>query len=163
MEIYILRHGIAVERGTKGYKNDGDRPLTKDGEDKTKQIAKALRALDLKFDLVLSSPYVRARQTAEIVAEVLDQEVTLTDFLIPDASAVDLIGEINAEKPQRVLLVGHEPDLSRLVSVLITGGPGAGIELKKGGICKLTSEKLTFGQCATLNWLMIPKHMRNMA
>jgi len=162
MEIYILRHGIAVERGIPGFKKDGDRPLTKDGEEKTYQVAKAMLAMNLKFDLILSSPYVRAAQTANIVAVELDEEVTFTDFLLPDATPRELIREINDTKPQSVLLVGHEPDLSRLISLLVSGGSEATIELKKGGLCKLTIEKLTFGQCATLNWLLTPKQLRSL-
>jgi len=162
MEIYILRHGVAAERGTPGYKKDSDRPLTKEGEDKMHQIAEAILGMELKFDLILSSPYIRAAQTAQIVANELDEEVTFTDALIPDGNPLDLIAEINDEKPQRLLLVGHEPDLSRLASVLITGGSDAVIELKKGGLCKLTSDKLTFGQCATLNWLLTPRLLRSL-
>ncbi len=162
MEIYILRHGIAVERGTPRYKKDSDRPLTKEGEEKMHQIADAMLGMGLKFDLILSSPYVRAKQTAQIVARQFDEEVTFTKFLEPDGNVPEVIAEINDEKPQRVLLVGHEPDLSRLISVLISGRADASIELKKGGLCKLTSEKLTFSQCATLNWLLAPKHLRTL-
>src|SRR2546427_470721 len=119
MEIYILRHGIAVERGTPGYKRDGDRPLTDEGVEKMRQIAKAMREMDLQFDVIFSSPYVRAKATADIVAETLGENVTLTDSLPPEADPAELIDEINGEKPQRVLLVGHEPDLSALISTLI--------------------------------------------
>src|SRR5262245_59576712 len=136
MESYILRHGIAVDRGTPGYKKDSDRPLTNEGEEKMHQIAKAILAMDLNFDLILSSPYVRAQQTAQIVAAELDEEVTFTDFLVPDGNPLELIREINDEKPQCVLLVGHEPDLSQLVSILMTGDSQSTIELKKGGLCK---------------------------
>jgi phosphohistidine phosphatase len=162
MEIYILRHGIAVERGTPGYKKDSERPLTKEGEEKMHQIAETMLAMGLKFDLILSSPYVRAADTAQIAASQLDEEVTFTDFLIPGANPLELIREINDARVQRVLLVGHEPDLSGLISVLTSGGSDASIELKKGGLCKLTTEKLTFGQCATLNWLLTPKQLRGM-
>jgi phosphohistidine phosphatase len=162
MEIYILRHGIAVERGTPGFKKDGDRPLTEEGEEKMGQIAETMLAMDLKFDLILSSPFVRAKRTAEIVAEALDEEITFSNLLEPDSNALELIREINDEKPQRVLLVGHEPDLSRLISVLISGDSDGAIELKKGGLCKLTVDKLAFGQCATLNWLLTPKQLRQL-
>ena len=160
MEIYVLRHGIAVERGTPGFKKDSDRPLTKEGEEKIHQIAQAMLAMQLKFDLILSSPYVRAAKTAQIVASELDEEVVFTQFLEPGGNQLALIGQINDEKKQRVLLVGHEPDLSRLISLLTTGGTPASIELKKGGLSKMTSDKLSFGQCATLNWLLTPKHLR---
>jgi phosphohistidine phosphatase len=162
MEIYILRHGIAVNRGTPGYKKDSDRPLTTEGEEKVHQIAKAMLAMELKFDLILSSPYLRAKQTAEIVAGELDEETTLTDLLTPDGNPLELIRELNDEKPQSVLLVGHEPYLSGLISVLVTGESHAAIELKKGGLCKLSADRVAFGQCATLNWLLTPKQMRLM-
>jgi len=119
-------------------------------------------AFGLHFDLILSSPYARAEQTARIVARALDEEVTFTNHLMSDGNALELVAEINDEKPQSVLLVGHEPDLSRLISVLVTGSTDASIELKKGGLCKLTSDRLTFGQCATLNWLLTPKQLRSM-
>jgi len=162
MEIYILRHGIAVERGTPGYKKDSERPLTDEGKDKMRDIAKAMLGMGLKFDLILSSPLVRAKQTAEIVADELNEEVNFTDFLGPDADPRELIAEINDEKPQTVLLVGHEPDLSGLISVMISGINDLNIEMKKGALCKLTADKLTFGRCATLNWLLTPKQMRLM-
>ena len=162
MEIYILRHGIAVNRGTPGYKKDSDRPLTPEGEEKVHQIAKAMLAMELKFDLILSSPYLRSKQTAQIVAAELDEEVTLTDLLTPDGNPLELIRELNDEKPQSVLLVGHEPYLSGLISVLVTGESKAAIELKKGGLCKLSADRVAFGQCATLNWLLTPKQMRLM-
>jgi phosphohistidine phosphatase len=162
MEIYVLRHGIAVDRGTPGFKKDSDRPLTEEGEEKTRDISQAMLGMGLQFDLILSSPYARAKRTAQIVARELEEEVTTTDSLIPDGNALELIAEINDEKPQRILLVGHEPDLSRLISVLMTGDSDALIELKKGGLCKLTTDKLTFGKCATLNWLLTPKQLRSM-
>jgi len=162
MEIYILRHGIAVNRGTPGYKKDSDRPLTPEGEEKLHQIAKAMLAMELKFDLILSSPYLRSKQTAQLVAAELDEEITLTDLLTPDGNPLELIRELNDEKPQSVLLVGHEPYLSGLISVLVTGESKAAIELKKGGLCKLSADRVAFGQCATLNWLLTPKQMRLM-
>jgi len=162
MEIYILRHGIAVNRGTPGYKKDSDRPLTPEGEEKLHQIAKAMLAMELKFDLILSSPYLRSKQTAQLVAAELDEEITLTDLLTPDGNPLELIRELNDEKPQSVLLVGHEPYLSGLISVLVTGESKASIELKKGGLCKLSADRVAFGQCATLNWLLTPKQMRLM-
>src|ERR1051326_8994399 len=119
MEIYVLRHGIAVDRGTKGYSNDSKRPLTEEGEQKMHEIAAAMLEMGLQFDLILSSTLVRAQQTAKIVADQLGEEVTTTDLLSPDAKALELIAEINDEKPHQVLLVGHEPDLSQLISVLI--------------------------------------------
>ncbi len=96
MELYILRHGIAVEPGTPGYERDADRPLTPEGERKLKQIARAMEALGLSFDLILSSPYLRARQTAEIVAEVLKgrKRLELSDSLTPDGNTKKLVEQL---------------------------------------------------------------------
>src|SRR5262245_43411872 len=162
MEIYILRHGIAVNRGTPGYKKESDRPLTPEGEEKLHQSAKAMLAMERKFHPNLSSPYFLPQQTAHLGAAELDEEITLTDLLTPDGNPLELIRELNDEKPQSVLLVGHEPYFSGLISVLVTGESNATIELKKGGLCKLSADRVAFGQCATFNWLLTPKQMRLM-
>jgi phosphohistidine phosphatase len=162
MEIYILRHATAVERGIPNYQNDGDRPLTAAGRQHMHAAARSMLGLGLQFDLILSSPYRRAAETAHIVAGALGGRVTCTDFLQPDGNIHNLIRQINERHPGCVLLVGHEPDLSRMISVLVTGGCDAAIELKKGGLCKLTAEKLGFGRCATLRWLLTPKQLRAM-
>ena len=88
MNLYILRHGIAVDHGTPGFSNDADRPLTPEGERKLQRIAKAMQALDLGLDLILTSPYLRARQTAEGVAEVLKlrKKLEFTYTLTPGGS-----------------------------------------------------------------------------
>jgi phosphohistidine phosphatase len=167
MNLFILRHGIAVEPGTHGYEKDADRPLTPEGERKLLQIAEAMEALDLTFDLILSSPYLRARQTAEIVAEALKARKRLEffDSLAPGGSTKKLVELLNclAPPPQNVLLVGHEPYLSGLVSLLASGGATLTVVMKKGGLCKLTTGSLTHGRCATLEWLLTPKQMALMA
>src|SRR2546430_5887998 len=92
MNLYILRHGIAVEHGAAGYKNDSERPLTGKGERKVRMIAEAMEAMEISFDLILSSPLVRARQTAEIVAGALKakKRLELTETLAPQESAKSL-------------------------------------------------------------------------
>jgi phosphohistidine phosphatase len=161
MELHILRHAIAVERGTPGHKIDRDRPLTPEGRKKLRGIAKALRAMDPAFDLILSSPYVRARQTAELVAKILHEEQRLkfSEHLAPDGDAEQLVEQLGSlyRRPARVLLVGHEPSLSQLISTLLTGGQGLALTLKKGGLCKLTVSRLRYGRCATLEWLLTPR------
>jgi phosphohistidine phosphatase len=162
MNLYILRHGIAVEHGAAGYKNDDERPLTSKGERKVRMIAKAINALEISFDVILSSPLVRARETAEIVAEALKakKRLELTDTLTPQESAKSLIEYLVEQGAvDDVLLVGHEPFLSRFISLLISGNSHAWVLLKKGGFCKLSTEELKHGQCATLEWLLTPKQM----
>jgi phosphohistidine phosphatase len=163
MNLYLLRHGIAVERGTPGHARDADRPLTGEGERKLKDIGAAMRRLELRFDLILSSPYVRARQTADIVAEVLQARKTIefSDSLVPGGSTRELVELLDRLRPapDNVLLVGHEPYLSGLISLLVSGKEGFLVVLKKGGLCKLATESLRHGRCAALEWLLTPKQM----
>ncbi|MCX7722201.1 MAG: phosphohistidine phosphatase SixA [Verrucomicrobiae bacterium] len=160
MEIYILRHGEAAEPGTHGAKTDFDRPLTAEGKAAVRRVARGLRRFGVKPELILSSPLVRARETAEIVARELGLPgaVQLAEELCPDGSLRALVRRLRALEPQRnvVMLVGHEPYLSTLVSVLVTGRAGAGFTIKKGGVCKLVAESLKCGRCAKLEWLIYP-------
>jgi phosphohistidine phosphatase len=167
MNLYILRHGIAVEPGTPGYEKDADRPLTQEGERKLWQVAEAMEALELSFDLILSSPYLRARQTAEIVAEALKarKRLELSDSLAPGGSTKKLVELLNRHQPppDNVLLVGHEPYLSGLISLLVAGDTTSAVTMKKGGLCKLSTESLKHGRCAALEWLLTPKQMALMS
>jgi phosphohistidine phosphatase len=162
MDLFILRHGIAVEHGARGYK-EPDRPLTPKGERKLWQVAEAMESLKLSLDLILSSPYTRARQTAEIIAEAFNarRKLEFSDSLIPGGKVKDLLGFISHYQPApgSVLLVGHEPYLSELISLLISGETGVLLTFKKGGLCKLTAESLKPGRCASLEWLLAPKQM----
>ena len=163
MNLYLLRHGLAVEPGTHGFAKDADRPLTQKGERKLWKIAEALEALEISFDLILSSPYVRARQTAEIVAEALNlrKELEFSDALVPAGSVKRLIESLNQIEPApaNVLLVGHEPYMSELISLLVSGHVGFAVVMKKGGLCKLSAQSLHAGRCAALEWLLTPKQL----
>ena len=167
MNIYILRHGIAVDPAAHGFAKDADRPLTTEGERKLWQITEAMEALDLTFDLILSSPYLRARQTAEIVAEGLKarKRLELSDSLTPGGSTKKLVEYLNRLQPppENVLLVGHEPYLSGLISLLVSGEATLAVVMKKGGVCKLSTGSLKHGRCAALEWLLTPKQMALMA
>jgi phosphohistidine phosphatase len=166
MNLYFLRHGIAVEGDEFDYANDAARRLTPKGRKQLHTIAAAMRAMDLRFDKILSSPLVRAQQTAEIIAAELKLELRMefTDELKPGASAKKLIHQINELKPgpENILLVGHEPDFSELISLLVTGHAGGGFALKKSGLAKLEIEKLRAGKCAILAWLLTPGQMKLM-
>ena len=163
MELFILRHAIAVPRGTPGYDEDSERPLTSEGRKKLRRIAKTMAKMELSFDLILSSPYVRARDTAEIAAKILGarKKLKFSDHLVSHGSAEALVNQLKSHyhSQRYVLLVGHEPYLSKLISVLLTGEPDLSLTLKKGGLCKLTVEKLRYGRCATLEWLLAPRQM----
>ncbi len=166
MQIHILRHGIAVVRDDLNAENDFKRQLTPRGKRQLRQIAAAMRKMGLRFDLILASPYLRAKQTAEIVAESLKlkKRLEFSDALAPDGSPKDLIQKLNESKsaPENVLLVGHEPYLSSLIALLTTGGMELMMDFKKGGLCKLETETLRYNRCAMLVWLLTPKQMKLM-
>src|SRR6266436_1874692 len=165
MNLYILRHGIAVDHSAAGFENDDERPLTGKGERKLWAIAEAMKALEISFDLILSSPLVRARQTAEIVADALKcrKRMEITDTLAPQESAKPLIEYLRDQGAvDDVVLVGHEPFLSRLIASLISGNSDTSVLLKKGGFCKLSTDDLKHGKCAILEWLLTPKQMELM-
>jgi phosphohistidine phosphatase len=163
MELYLLRHGIAADRNPRRFPHDSHRPLTADGVARTRKVAQALASLKLKFDAVFTSPYVRARQTADIVVEELAMSAKprLCNPLAPGGRTGELITEVNrvCKRDSTVLLVGHEPDLSRLASLLISGGPAAALTLKKAGLCVLETDGLVAGRCASLQLLLTPKLM----
>jgi phosphohistidine phosphatase len=161
MNLFFLRHGKAQARSPQ-WRPDSKRPLTREGENGMFDVARGIKALGVSFDVILTSPYIRALRTAEILAEVYDsQKIFETASLAPDADAKDVIDEIdeNFSNAGEIVLVGHEPSMSGLISTLLTGEDGMAVELKKAGVCKLTIEKLVFGKCACLNWLLAPKHL----
>ena len=166
MKLYLLRHGPAIERGTRGFQDDAARPLTPKGRRQMRIAAAAMKKLEPDFALILSSPFLRAKQTAEIIAAglKLKKRLKLSNALAPGGQTAILLRQLAREKPvpERVLLVGHEPDLSRLVSLLITGNLQLLLDFKKGGLCKLEVDKLRAGKCATLAWLLTPKQMKMM-
>ncbi len=170
MEIYLLRHGEAVQLGASGEAADFDRPLTPEGKRVVRCVARAMRAMQLQFDSILTSPFVRAQQTAEIVAKTLKAQrivVVANELGSTPAQTTHraLINRIRQLKPPpaSVLVVGHEPYLSRLAAVLLSGDAATAIELKKAGLCKLSLESLRYGRCARLEWLLTPAQMALMA
>ena len=160
MNLYIIRHAIAVDEATSSYEQDSERPLTDKGRKKMRKIAKALRHLEVKFDLILSSPYLRACETAEILADVfkMKNKVVFSDNLIPLGNPELLIGEINEKHTvDSLAIVGHEPHLSALVGLLVADSSKIEMTLKKGGVCYLSADDLHYqDHRATLEWLLTP-------
>lgn len=164
MNLYILRHAMALDK-QKWNKADSDRPLIKEGTNKFKKVAKGLRRLDLEIDWILTSPYRRAYDTAVIAAKELKlkKKLRILKSLAPDGDPKTIVRHLalNFRSWESVMLVGHEPYLSQLISVLTSGSIGLGLDLEKGGFAKLTVDSLTYGQCARLEWLLTPKILKN--
>src|SRR5882762_5883878 len=111
MKLYILRHGEAGEPDDPKYKNDAERPLTLKGIQRTKLLAHALRQMEITFDVILSSPLVRARETAEIVERGLRLQgrLELNEHLAPSGDVEKLLNQLNKLRPApgNILLAGH--------------------------------------------------------
>jgi phosphohistidine phosphatase len=163
MNLYLLRHGLAGEHHPRRWPDDSKRPLTPKGRRRLHETADAMRAMGLSFDLILTSPYQRTLQTAEIIVGALKhpRPPGACEHLTPNGDPKALIEQLRKIKraPKNILLVGHEPYLSQLTGLLATGNTRAGIDFKKGGLCKLEIETLRYGRCATLAWLLTPKQM----
>lgn len=139
IELYLIRHGLAGEHGS--YANDGDRPLTEEGHRKTQQVAERLRSLELHVDLILTSPLVRARQTAEILYTAgFSQQLEESPHLAPTGKFNDWLlwfDQWRQSSGARLALVGHEPDLSTWAEQLIWGSAKHHLILKKAGVVGL--------------------------
>lgn len=160
MRIYLVRHSNAVELSAGEYEDDSQRPLTEKGCEKMETITSALKELGMNPNLIVSSPYVRARQTAEILAKGLKYhpEIEINDALVPMGDVDAIVGEINEKyQVEELVLVGHEPSLSTLTGTLTSGNPDMGMTLKKGGVCCLLVDDLRVERRATLEWLLTPK------
>ena len=159
-ELYLVRHAIADERG-EAWPDDTKRPLTTDGMTRMKKAARGLARLGVVIDVVLTSPLVRARQTAEILAAEMDPHPAMvnTDALAPGATHAALIAELekHARRP-RIALVGHEPGIGELAARLI--GSRHPIEFKKGALCRIDFDEFPPGGPGDLRWLLTPKILR---
>jgi phosphohistidine phosphatase len=140
VKLYLIRHGIAVER--EAGKDDSERPLTAKGREKTQQVAKRLLDLGVRFELAIASPLVRARQTAEIIqASGLSHQITSANYLAPDGDIQDWLNwwqQWQLSPPETSLaLIGHQPDLGHWAEILVWGTAQSRLELKKAGIIGL--------------------------
>lgn len=124
MNLYLLRHGIAIPGDEPGIESDHERPLTSKGAKRMRKAAKGLRRLSIEFDAILSSPLRRARQTADIVAEALglESEVQEISGLAPESSVDNLLfGLTRFQNREHLLLVGHQPLLGDAAAYLLRG------------------------------------------
>jgi phosphohistidine phosphatase len=151
MRLYFLRHGIA-DWPDWDPARDHERPLTKDGVKKMKEQARALADLGVKIDAILSSPYTRAYQTADIVAGKLGLEVKAEPLLAPGFNS-DKLAEIarSFADDQALLLVGHEPNFSMVIAEITGGGR---VQMKKGALARVDVNRELQGE---LVWLLPPK------
>jgi phosphohistidine phosphatase len=163
MQIYILRHAIAVPRGTPGYPND-DRPLTEEGIAKMTEGARGIKLVCGGFDLIVTSPLIRAHDTAKIAAEAVgyDKDIIVTNYLLPGAPQRNLFSLLEKYRDtEKILLAGHEPHLGYLASSLL-GINESVVEFKKGGLCRIDVDDFSLKHPGKIVYLLQPKELRMM-
>jgi phosphohistidine phosphatase len=165
MDLYIVRHGIAIDREDPKCPADPERYLTEEGVDKTRQVAKAIAALGIGADLMISSPYVRAMQTAEIFANALKyskQKIRRSDLLLPGAESSALFRELAKDKQSSsVFLFGHAPHLDEFIAAAL-GSKHRITALKKAGVAALQLKRIS-PPSAEFLWLATPRFLRRAA
>jgi phosphohistidine phosphatase len=168
MELYVIRHAIAEPLGKENEFSDEKRALTEEGRNRMRESVKGLRKLAVELDLILTSPLVRAVETAEILAGGLGmhrKEIRQTPALTPGAVAEQLFAEIKSQSgAESIGLVGHQPDLGSLISRIIQNDDGVlSIQLKKGGVCCLNVIETVPTLHGDLVWLLTPRQLRLLA
>jgi len=166
MELYVLRHAIALSADEAGVSQDSERPLSEEGIDKMKKIALAMKRIGVEVDLVLSSPYLRAKDTATLAHERMGKESRLefTNALASGQDAKHILAELKQrfQKTRSIMIVGHEPDLSLLIGRITSLGR-LRLEMKKAGLAKIEITELAPELKGNLEWLLTPRVMLQIA
>ena len=162
LELYLVRHAVAAERGSE-WPDDTVRPLTPDGAAKFRKCVAGLAAFGVEIDIIFTSPLVRCRQTADLLAAGLPGKprVQVIDALAPGGGHAAVIAEVTrlARRP-RMALVGHEPDLGHLAAKLI--GLKRPLEFRKGAVCRIAVDGLPPGGLGQLIWFVPPRMLRRL-
>jgi len=161
MNIYLVRHGAAYTK-----EEDSERHLNSNGLIQCHLTGKALQRLDINVDLIVSSPKVRARQTAEIIAEevnYLNREIKITETLQPTTNPKDTISFLNdLIDIKRVLLVGHLPLLEDLVSEILNKSSGISLQFETSTVCLIEAKHPIF-HTGDFRWFLAPEHLKLLA
>lgn len=165
MKLVVVRHADAgdKEEFAKTGKSDELRPLSDKGRKQMTSAVEGLRTLVPKCDLIATSPYVRAVQTAEIVSAAYGQHAEETATLEPGAAPDDFVHWVRERDADVAIIAGHEPDLGELTTWLMTGASESHVEFKKGGACLLEFDGQVKRAGGVLRWLMGPKELAALA
>jgi len=165
MQLYVVRHGIAIDGEDPKCPSDPERYLTPEGLKKTREAANGFAAVEDSPKLFVSSPYVRALQTAELFADELHaskSKIEKSEFLLPGAEPAGFFRELSRKKSlQSVICFGHAPQLDELIAFAL-GSKKDLTELKKAGAACIELTRL-HPPAGTLVWLMTPKALRKLA
>jgi phosphohistidine phosphatase len=166
MQLLVIRHAIAEDQEdfARSGRDDSERPLTDEGRDKMRRGIMGLRRIVSRIDLLASSPYTRARQTAELVAEGYGiDEIKTVDALVPDGALQDVQSWLQRKSSVKVVaVVGHEPQLGDLVTWLMSGLREGRVEMKKGGAALLEFDGQPGPGVGVLQWLLTAGQLRDL-
>jgi phosphohistidine phosphatase len=164
MELLIVRHAIALERDRQRWRDDGARPLSPAGIRQSRKAAAGLKEFSKRPDRLLTSPLVRARQTAQILTDVARwPQAEETPELSPGGAALAVLTLLGQERSKVVAVVGHEPDLGVLLTACLLGEGGAlAIEMKKNAVACVSFEGSPRAGRAVLKWLATPRMLRGL-
>ncbi|HYI95309.1 MAG TPA: phosphohistidine phosphatase SixA [Bryobacteraceae bacterium] len=158
MEVYLLRHGIAQDDSPTG--RDSDRPLTEEGRRKLRDVLKVLSSAGIKPETIVSSPYLRARQTAEIAQELLGykDELVFTDALTPDSDPEAVWQELRTSHSgvKSIILASHEPLMSRCTGFFLRS-PELLVDFKKGAVVRIDFDHFSLQPRGVLKWMLTAK------
>lgn len=159
--MYLVRHAVAAERGDE-WPDDAKRPLTERGIARFRECVKGLGPLDVAIDEIFTSPLIRAKQTADLLAAGVTGKpaVKLLDALAPGHTSAQVMAQLaKSAKRRRIALVGHEPDFGELAAHLL--GAQRAVPFKKGGVCRIDVESLTSRRAGSLIWFATPRMLRH--
>lgn len=166
MRLLVIRHAIAEDREAfaASGRDDTLRPLTDQGRRKMRKAARGLRGLVRRIDALVSSPLTRALETAEIVrAEYELERVEQMPELAPEHPLPEAVAALGRFPGELMAIVGHEPQLGRLVTFLMTGSDRPAVEMKKGGACLLEFDGIPSAGAGSLLWSTRPSTLRDLA
>ncbi|MCI0642369.1 MAG: phosphohistidine phosphatase SixA [Gemmataceae bacterium] len=158
MDLYLIRHADALALGEHGVNTDAERPLSEQGESQARQVAKALQKRGIVLDKLLTSPLVRARQTADLMLRSWNgtaPELVVCDDLVPDAKPRKLARFLRKAGGEKIGLVGHLPHIAIMAAWLI-GYKKAQIELAKAGVAHVACANGLKKGMGSLEWLVTP-------
>jgi phosphohistidine phosphatase len=159
-ELYVIRHGLAEERG-EAWPDDTKRPLTDEGSLRLRKSARGLIRMGVAFDVILTSPLIRARQTAEAFAAAFSSRppIVAVDSLAPDGSYQALLGDLEKQSRRtHIALVGHEPSIGEVAAKL--AGSRHAFAFKKGAVCRVDVDVLPPTGPGALRWFATPRMLR---
>lgn len=167
LELYLVRHAVAAERGP-DYPDDDLRPLTEAGTEKFTRAVAGLRAIGVTLDVVITSPLQRARETADLLVAGLrpKPKLVVVDALAPDHTLAEVMTAVakvasSGRGASRLALVGHEPDLGEMAAKLL--GARGTVEFRKGAVCRIDVDRAMPSGPGTLRWFLPPRVLRGLA